>query len=116
MDMDMDLKVINCNFEQNNAPYGGAVQLKGKNIEIALLLFITVILFGVIVSLTSLLIAEREQQYFSVSDIFKLIGFAIIENFGVRQLISLWRVGGQLSIVFGKGGWGQVKRKGQKNE
>lgn len=34
MDMDMDLKVINCNFEQNNAPYGGAVHLKGKNIEI----------------------------------------------------------------------------------
>lgn len=34
MEMDMDLKVINCNFEQNNAPYGGAVQLKGKNIEI----------------------------------------------------------------------------------
>lgn len=34
MDMDMDLKVINCNFEQNNAPYGGAVQLKGKSIEI----------------------------------------------------------------------------------
>lgn len=34
MDMDMDLKVINCNFERNNAPYGGAVQLKGKNIEI----------------------------------------------------------------------------------
>lgn len=34
MDMDMDLKVINCNFEQNNAPYGGAVQLKGKNIKI----------------------------------------------------------------------------------
>lgn len=34
MDMNMDLKVINCNFEQNNAPYGGAVQLKGKNIEI----------------------------------------------------------------------------------
>ena len=32
--MDMNLKVANCNFEQNNAPYGGAVQLKGKNIEI----------------------------------------------------------------------------------
>ena len=34
IDMDMNLKVANCNFEQNNAPYGGAVQLKGKNIEI----------------------------------------------------------------------------------
>ena len=30
--MDMNLKVANCNFEQNNAPYGGAVQLKGKKI------------------------------------------------------------------------------------
>lgn len=30
----MELIVVNCNFEQNNAPYGGAVQLKGKNIEI----------------------------------------------------------------------------------
>jgi len=25
-----EFKVANCNFEQNNAPYGGAVQLKGK--------------------------------------------------------------------------------------
>lgn len=30
----MELIVVNCNFEQNNAPLGGAVQLKGKNIEI----------------------------------------------------------------------------------
>ena len=34
IDMDMDLKVINCNFDGNRAPYGGAIQLKGKNIEI----------------------------------------------------------------------------------
>ena len=34
VDMDMDLKVINCNFDGNRAPYGGAIQLKGKNIEI----------------------------------------------------------------------------------
>ena len=34
IDGDMELIVVNCNFEQNNAPYGGAVQLKGKNIEI----------------------------------------------------------------------------------
>lgn len=34
IDGDMELIVVNCNFEQNNAPYGGAVQLNGKNIEI----------------------------------------------------------------------------------
>jgi peptidoglycan-N-acetylglucosamine deacetylase len=86
------------------------------NVQIALLLFISVILFGMIVSMTSLFIAEREQQYFSVIDIVKLIIYAIVENFGVKQLLSVWRLGGQLSIVIGKGGWGHIKRKGQKNE
>lgn len=32
--MDMDLKIVNCDFNQNKAPYGGAIQLQGKNIEI----------------------------------------------------------------------------------
>lgn len=86
------------------------------NAQVALLLFITVILFGIIVSLTSLLIAEREQHYFSIGDVLKLVLCAIIENFGFRQMISFWRLGGQLSVVFGKAGWGQIKRKGQKNE
>ena len=33
-DMDMNLKIQNCIFEGNAAPKGGAVQLKGTNIEI----------------------------------------------------------------------------------
>jgi len=86
------------------------------NVQMALFLFISVILFGIIVSLTSLLIAEREQHYFSIRDVIKLICYAIIENFGVRQMISFWRFGGQMSVVFGKVGWGQIRRKGQKNE
>ena len=84
------------------------------NVQLALLLFITVILFGIIVSLASLLIAEREQHYFSIRDEMKLISYAIIENFGIRQMISFWRLGGQMSVVSGKVGWGQIKRKGQK--
>ncbi|WP_299525251.1 hypothetical protein [uncultured Methanobrevibacter sp.] len=32
--MNMDLKVVDCKFDQNKALYGGAIQLKGKNIEI----------------------------------------------------------------------------------
>jgi len=31
-------------------------------------------------------------------------------------MISFWRFRGQMSIIFGKAGWGQIKRKGQKNE
>jgi len=86
------------------------------NVQVALLLFISVILFGIIVSMSSLLIAEREKHYFSIRDVIKLISYAFIENFGIRQMISFWRFRGQMSIIFGKAGWGQIKRKGQKNE
>ncbi len=80
--------------------------------QIALLLFISTILLGMIVSLFSLLIAERETHYFRARDVMKLIGYAFIENFGPRQLFSLWRVLGQINVIFGQGGWGQIKRRG----
>ncbi len=32
--LDMNLKVTTCNFDGNKAPYGGAIQLKGSDIEI----------------------------------------------------------------------------------
>ncbi len=80
--------------------------------RLALLLFITTILLGIIVSLTSLLIAERENNYFSTKDVAKLILIAIIENFGPRQLFSFWRVVAQFKLIRGNSGWGQVKRKG----
>jgi len=86
------------------------------NINIAIMLFITVILLGIVVSLSSLIIAEKETHYFTVSDVFRLMGYAVIENFGMRQLMSIWRIRGQLSVIFGKGGWGYIRRKGQKNE
>ncbi|SHJ51912.1 glycosyltransferase [Parasporobacterium paucivorans] len=86
------------------------------NIQIALLLFASVILLGIIVSLASLLIAEREKQYFSIRDLMKLIVYAIVENLGIRQMMSLWRFRGQISVMFGNTGWGQIKRKGQQME
>lgn len=80
--------------------------------KIALLLFISTIFMGIIVSLSALLIAEKETHYFRLRDLLVLIWYAIIENFGPRQLFSFWRIRGQFSIIFGQGGWGQIKRKG----
>ncbi len=80
--------------------------------RIALLLFIATVLFGIINSLSALLIAEREEQYFSLQDMMKLLGYAIVENFGPRQWFSFWRIRGQLNMIFTKGGWGRIKRKG----
>lgn len=85
------------------------------NQEIAILLFITTVLMGVLVSMASILISEREEQYYKFSDIVKLMFYAIIENFGPRQLISFWRIHGQFKVIFGRAGWGQIKRKGIKS-
>lgn len=79
--------------------------------RIALLLFATTILLGVLVSLTSLLIAEKESNYFSAGDVSKLVFYAIIENFGPRQLFSFWRVLGQFKVIWGHQGWGHIQRK-----
>jgi cellulose synthase/poly-beta-1,6-N-acetylglucosamine synthase-like glycosyltransferase len=80
--------------------------------RIALLLFIGTIFLGIISSISAVLIAEREDQYFSPLDMTKLLFYALIENFGPRQWISFWRIRGQFNVIFGKGGWGKIKRKG----
>lgn len=82
--------------------------------RIALMLFITTILLGVIVSLSSLLIAEHETNYFSTKDLLKLMGYAVIENFGPRQLFSFYRIIGQFKVMTGAQSWGHIKRKGVK--
>lgn len=80
--------------------------------RIALLLFIGTIFLGIICSISAVLIAEREEQYFSPKDMAILLFYAVIENLGPRQWISFWRVRGQLNVIFGKGGWGSIKRRG----
>ena len=82
------------------------------NAEIALLLFISTVLYGVLISMASLLIAEKDLTYFKLKDIMILILYAIIENFGPRQFFSFWRVSGYLGMLKDTGGWDKPERKG----
>jgi len=82
------------------------------NMKIALMLFISTIFLGTMISLTSLLIAEYEVTYFRTSEFFTLIGYSIIENFGFRQAIGIWRVIGYVNSLRNLTGWGKIKRKG----
>lgn len=82
------------------------------NIQIALLLFIAIILMGTLVSLVSLLIAQDELENFSGKDISVLIAYAILENFGVRQMISIWRFLATVRLLWRQDGWGKAERKG----
>ena len=79
---------------------------------IALALFVSTIMLGILVSVTSLFIAGKDADYFSVKEFFVLLGFAIFENLGLRQLISFWRVTGYFSALKKPKGWGKMVRKG----
>ena len=78
----------------------------------ALLLFFSTVLMGTLISVLSLLIAERDLSYFSYRDIFTLILYAVAENFGPRQLFSFWRIGGYFNMLKKPQGWGKLERKG----
>jgi cellulose synthase/poly-beta-1,6-N-acetylglucosamine synthase-like glycosyltransferase len=69
--------------------------------------------FGVFLSISTFLLEEIAFHiYPNFRQLLLLTLFAIIENFGYRQLNSFWRLWGLLMWAFGsKSGWGKMKRK-----
>lgn len=82
------------------------------NVKIALILFVSTILLGIFVSISSILISEKDMKYFKIKDLIILIVYAVLENFGPRQLFSFWRVGGLLNMFKSQGEWDKSERKG----
>ena len=82
------------------------------NLEIVLLLFVTSVLLGILVSMFALTIAEKESDAFPGPYILTMMGYALLENFGPRQLISFWRVAGYFSSLRQTAAWGKMTRQG----
>ena len=89
-----------------------SLALGAIGLPLFLLLFTATVLLGLSVSITSLMIAERRRDYFPMRDKLILVLFALLENFGFRQLVSLMRVRGFLRLLARIGGWGQMERRG----
>ncbi len=79
---------------------------------IFLLLFSAIVLMGILVSMTGILIAEYKRNYFNLKETATPITYAFLENFGLRQIISFWRVGGYINSMKKPKGWGKMVRKG----
>jgi cellulose synthase/poly-beta-1,6-N-acetylglucosamine synthase-like glycosyltransferase len=63
--------------------------------------------FGVAVSIASVALEELcFRRYPKFSDLLRLFGIAVLENFGHRQIVTFWRVFGFFSYLRGKKGWG----------
>lgn len=83
-------------------------------IEFFLAFFIATIGLGMVVSLTSVLMLEKDQIHFNKRDTWRLVFYAIVENFGYRQWMSLYRVRGYFSALKETHEWGEQRRKGFK--
>jgi cellulose synthase/poly-beta-1,6-N-acetylglucosamine synthase-like glycosyltransferase len=68
--------------------------------------------FGLLLSMSALLLEEMSfHVYPRASQLLWLMLAAFVENFGYRQLTSVWRLMGLLSwLFFSKGRWGAMKR------
>jgi hypothetical protein len=63
-------------------------------------------------SLFSLLVAERRSTLYSVKETLILILYAIVENFGFRQIIGFHRAAATYSALKESGSWGAQTRTG----
>lgn len=77
-----------------------------------MLLFAATILYGVIITLFSLWIAERRQNLYSNAETALLVVYGILENFGYRQIMSLHRIIATFSALREQGSWGSQSRQG----
>lgn len=81
--------------------------------QIALLFLIVSLLFGILLSMSSVVLEELTQRrYPKPSDLGRLFVASIIENLGFRQLLTVWRTRGLIDGLRGKKGWGAMERKG----
>lgn len=69
--------------------------------------------FGVATSLTALAMQEAElSRTPRIRDLVLLAAVAVFENFGYRQLNSLWRIEGLIDWMRGRHEWGVMTRRG----
>ena len=79
-------------------------------------LFVTVaVLYGIFLSVAAVLLEEMSfRRYPSWEDLLKLLFFVILENFGFRQILTLFKVKAFWDFLRRKRHWGRMDRTGFK--
>lgn len=92
--------------------FPAGVALHIINVPSALLFFVVSVLGGVFLSLGALLLEEVSfHRYSRWREVAKIALFAILENFGYRQMTLWWRVRGMWDYLLGaEKGWGEMER------
>jgi cellulose synthase/poly-beta-1,6-N-acetylglucosamine synthase-like glycosyltransferase len=92
---------------------GASLAFDLVDIVFAQLFVLVAIVFGTLISVTSVLLEEVAfRRYPRTRDLALLVLAGVLENFGYRQLATWWRLRGMWDFVRGRRGWGQMARQG----
>jgi cellulose synthase/poly-beta-1,6-N-acetylglucosamine synthase-like glycosyltransferase len=94
---------------------GGVIGLTLGLIDIpfAILYFLLAYGYGMLLSVLTLLLEELSfQRYTRLRDRFVLVGWALAENLGYRQVTVAWRLRGLWKYLRGRKDWGAMERRG----
>jgi cellulose synthase/poly-beta-1,6-N-acetylglucosamine synthase-like glycosyltransferase len=78
----------------------------------ALLFFSLAILYNIMLSLLALIVDDLLfQRYERASDLLKMMGAAVLEFVGYRQILAVRRTMAFVTVLFRKGQWGRIRRE-----
>ena len=87
------------------------------NWEYYRVLIVVSLLFGIAVTLLSVLMSDvATRRYMRGGDLVLLVVVAVLENVGYRQINSWWGCVGTWQALTGTGGWGVMKRSAFKRD
>ncbi|MEE9465145.1 MAG: glycosyltransferase [Candidatus Neomarinimicrobiota bacterium] len=93
--------------------FTGAVILGRASGPYILAFLMAAFAFGIVLSIAAVGLEELSfHRYPRISDLLRLFGLAVVENFGYRQLTAYWRIRGFFSGLRGVKTWGKMERKG----
>ena len=85
----------------------------GLSLAFLVAFFVVAILLGILLSVAALMLEEFSfRRHRESSEVIRLLWFAVVENVGYRQLLALWRCLAFVDLARGRGGWGEMQRKG----
>ena len=82
------------------------------NLHFMISFFLLAALYGTILSVGALMLEENTfRKYPKVSQILKLFLYSVIDNFGYRQLNTIYKVEATFGFRKNKSSWGSIKRR-----
>jgi cellulose synthase/poly-beta-1,6-N-acetylglucosamine synthase-like glycosyltransferase len=83
------------------------------DVSILIAFAVVAILLGVLLSVAALALEEFSfRRHPHSREVIRMLAYAVLENFGYRQLVDWWRLRGLWDFLRGRDGWGDMKRMG----